>query len=565
MRWNGCRRYWLVRDRVPASVRIVLVLAAVLCAVKVPAQTVREKVEVQVVTLRVSARTHSGKPLEDLKIEDFTLSVDGRRVPIETLLLLKPSPPAGQSGAAPKLPAAASDTPASFDRVIAIVIDEGGTKSFDRRDVYDQLTKFLTDNSTSLRTLIARFDGSSLQIESPWTANPQRAIDAIARMRAHPTAERIPTVSELKGSNTSLEEVSANRRRLCRALLEALSLFPQERTTRQLIFASGGTVFAHAADISDYLGQRENANPASLPWGPKREEYFEKGQPERDNSAFALWSRTLNPGYTGLSMADVESKAVELDIALIPIAAEPIDRDRTNMPGGFAENTVVDLGAGGVLPGSTSPPTGGLKPSYRLGVAQALSSVAANTGGEAVLAPSSAAERLAEINSRAEYELTFRDPSKGDLRLHQMTLSTPRSGVTLEYRRGYRIPDAEDRLLDGVVARLVDRERPADASFSASLAGATLDGKNVTRLSVRFTPPREANPVEDRELAFVAVGETKDGKRTAPVRWTMRARRDPAGSYEATEDLGVPYGSLVWSLAVTDSSTGLVAFAFAAP
>jgi hypothetical protein len=542
---------------------LLVALALVFGAVDASAQTVREKVDVQVLTLRVSARNGSGKPVEDLKMQDFSLVVDGKRAPIETFLLVRPAAvPLPQSGEAKF----ELGTRAGADHYIAIVVDEGGTKSFDRRDVYDQLTKFLKDtDSGSRRTLIARFDGSRLVIESPWTAGREPSINAIARMRAHPTAERVPTVSELNGSNTSLEEVSANRRRLCRALLEALTLFPTGGSTRELVFASGGTVFAHAADISDYLGQRDNANPASLPWGPKRELYFEKGQTDRDASAFALWDRAVNPNYAGLSMADVESKAVELDVALIPIAAEPVDRDRSNMPGGFAENTVVDLGAGGVLPGSSSP-SGALKPSYRIGVAQALSAVAANTGGEPVLAPGSAAVRLAEIQDRAVYELTFRDPFGADRQLHEIALACARSGVTLEYRRGYRLPTEDDRILDAIVAGLVDRRKSTDPEFSAVLSGAVLDGQRITRVKLRFQPPQESNPGEQRELAFVAVGESSDRRRTQPVRWTTKVRRDgSSGTFEATQDFGVPYGSFVWSIAVTDVSTGLTAFAVAAP
>ncbi|MGH7484298.1 MAG: hypothetical protein ACREMY_01680, partial [bacterium] len=195
-------------------------------------------------------------------------------------------------------------------------------------------------------------------------------------------------------------------------------------------------------------------------------------------------------------MADVESKAVELDVSLIPIAAEPVDRDRANMPGGFAENTVVDLSAGGMLPGSSSPTGTGLKPSYRLGIAQALSAVAANTGGEAVLSPGNTADRLAEIGGRAVYELTFHDPFGADRHLHEIALSCAKSGVTLEYRRGYRIPGAEERTLDGVVARLVDRGRSPDPSISASLSAATLSGQRVTRITTRFLLPQESDPVD---------------------------------------------------------------------
>ncbi len=532
------------------------------------AQSVREKVDVQFVTVGVTARDRSGRAVRDLKPEDFALSVDGKAVPIDTAVLSagKAPVPRQPDSSSPGTSALSSTSlpPVGRGRQIAIFVDEGETKSFDRRNVYDELTKFLRQSGMADRLLlVARFDGSRLHIECPWTSDTGSPLAAIARMREHPAAEMLPTISELKGSSVSVEEVDAYRRRLFRALLEALALFPSGDAERQMVLVSGGTVFAHPTDIADAL--KLQASPSSLPWGPQRSAYEASKQPERDRGAFVLWSRAVNPGYAGLTGGDVVAKAIEGEVALIPLAAEPIDRDRSTMAA-TADTRTRDAGSSGGPAGTTSLGAS-LKPSSRLGVAQAMWAIAEETGGEPILSPGKTAARLAEIEDRVAYQLTFRDPSASDQRLHRIEITCRRAGVAIEYRRGYRIPTDEDRVLDTVVARLLRSDHSPDPFATAFLSSAPGAGRGATRVTVRFEPPRESSQSDERELKFVAVGERDDGERTEPVHWAATGRRmeESAGAFESVTDLSVPYGRYRWSIAITDVATGLTAFVYAMP
>ena len=60
------------------------------------AQTVREKVAVEVITIRLTARDASGKRVEDLTPSDLILTVDGKPVAIETFV--RPSAPGAAVG-----------------------------------------------------------------------------------------------------------------------------------------------------------------------------------------------------------------------------------------------------------------------------------------------------------------------------------------------------------------------------------------------------------------------------------------------------------------------------------
>ncbi|HLN57470.1 MAG TPA: hypothetical protein VK416_02860 [Thermoanaerobaculia bacterium] len=94
------------------------------------------------------------------------------------------------------------------------------------------------------------------------------------------------------------------------------------------------------------------------------------------------------------------------------------------------------------------------------------------------------------------------------------------------------------------------------ASFSPVLSK---DGRNVTRGSLRYSPPRESAQTPDRAIELLAVGEDSQGIRTEPIRWAGTATRlDAAGTFEAKLDLGLPAASFTWSLGVRDQPTGLV-------
>jgi hypothetical protein len=193
--------------------------------------------------------------------------------------------------------------------------------------------------------------------------------------------------------------------------------------------------------------------------------------------------------------------------------------------------------------------------------------MAEKTGGEPVLVPRKTAARLAEIEERASYSVTFRDPGAGDHRSHRIELACSRRGTRLEYRRGYRISTPEERMLDEVFARFLQPRREGDPlSLSTSLSPAfSKQGRSVTRLSIRYSPPIATGETGDRDVTLLAVGEDAQGTRTEPIRWSGIARRLDAGDFEATLDLGVPPGSFTWSIALRDESTRLVSFVLTAP
>lgn len=549
-----------------------LALVALFAPFVAPAQTVRERVSVEVITVTVAARDAAGRPVRDLSAPDLALSVDGKPVAIDTFLAEPRAGAAASDAAAPTaLPASAESvalalapapSPHARPLEIAIIADESTTKSFDRRDVYDELSKFLSaPASGTRRLLVARFTVNGLVIECPWTSDTMAARAAIARLRSHPAGERIPTSAELgsgDGLPTYLVEIEYMRKQFFAALLQAFAAFPETSARRELVLVSGGTLLARPEDLAGPIAASQRSTDRIGRSSREARELFRNQEAERERGAFQLWSRAISSVTSeALHTSDLVAKALERDIVLVPIAAEAFDR---------GTNPGVDK----KWPSRSNPGDGlGLNEgnlSLHLGVAQVMMGIAEDTGGEPVLVPRKAASRLAEIEDRSSFALTFLDPTAGDHRHHRIEIKCRRPGVRLDYRHGYRIATEEECTLDRVVARFLLPQRDGNPlAVAASLSPAvSKNGHNVTRVSLRYLPPPEATQTDDRGVELVAVGEDRQGNRTEPIRWAGTASRlDTAGNFEAKLDLGVPVGSFTWSLGVRDQPTGLVSFVLA--
>src|SRR4029077_20848630 len=205
----------------------------------------------------------------------------------------------------------------------------------------------------------------------------------------------------------------------------------------------------------------------------------------------------------GLTMDDVVMKALEHDVALVPLATDP-----------FAGGQNLGLDS---LIGATQSTA-----SLHAGAVKALWQIAVESGREPILVPGKAAARLGEIGGRATYELTFRDPFQADPHVHSIGLICKRRGVHIDYRRGFRIQPEDERALDSVVARLARTAEagPRDDGVALTLSAAESSGVPLTRVRLTFQVPGESEAGDDREFEVIAVGERDDGARTEPVRWT---------------------------------------------
>lgn len=510
------------------------------------AQTVREKVAVEVITIRLTARDASGKRVEDLAPSDLTMTVDGKPVAIETFARPTRAASAPVSGDdAPAAPEPGLAPPAQGRPVqTVILLDDGGTHPFDRKDVCDELERFIRADVGRQEFLVARLVGPRVLVEAPWTSDPGVAAAAVHRVRDKPVLNAVPAASTLAGSTgpvgpSSATWIQLHTDRLHGALLEALSAFPDGQAERQLLVVSGGVALMRPQDLAAVLrcqmtvGERTRLSAAATDISAAHAREIER-------ATFALWTRAVYPAGDALTMSDVVAKALERDVAIIPVLADAMDRGDFDLAGG---------GGAGVL-------------SPHIAVGQAMTEIAESTGAEPILVPKKTAARLTEIGDRAVYTLTFRDPV-GDHHYHPLEIACLRPGVKIEYRRGYRIPAEDERTLDTVVARFLQPGNRPDP-MAVSIVQAPSGGKGSrarTTLQIRYAPPLETGAGPQREIQIIAVGEDRDGNRTAPILWSGTAERtEGTDRFAAAMELGVAPGGYKWSVGLRDQPTGLTSY-----
>jgi VWFA-related protein len=524
------------------------------------AQPVRERVHVGVIRISVTARTPAGKPVSGLALTDLTLKVDGRPVPIDSL-----TPPGADTSVAAPEPAADSGPgaarPGTELAQLAVLVDEDGTGSLDRRDVYRGLEKYLGEGPSENRSvMIARLNGPKLEILSPWTRDITRSHAALRELTAHPRAQKFASPYEVPmlgrgASDSLLKEVLFARDNLFGAVLLMIAAFPPEHARRTLVLVSGGLALLSPEDFAAIRGTAS----------------FEGAEAQRGRQQFPDPGREIELARTGLEVwtnvqrrdwhaqvADILAKAQENDVALSSVAAEAYERG-TNPTAESNTTGPSTKWAARPMPGVGVPGSSGMSP--RIGVGQTMKTMAIQTGGEAILHPTETAQKLSAQETVEPYVLTFQDPFPDDHRRHRVEIATGKPGVLLRYRRGYRTPTEEEETLDGVMVRLVGPAPASNPLAATATIKRSVSGTAPLRLHFQFQPPPERGGDEERPVELLFANIDDEGKRSDPAKWSGAAR--PAGfanAFAADVDLNLPLRNYRWSIAVRDVPTGLVSY-----
>jgi VWFA-related protein len=518
-------------------------------------QQFQEHVTVGAVQVRVFALDAAGKPVEDLKPEDLTLRVDGHAVPIDTLALEEiPKPPMAQP--APERGQPISRATAPEPRIapgvaLMIVVDESTTGFPTRKEALAQLMRFVEADTRASQFLVATYGRGSLALDLPWTTDHARVVSVLRRLRDHLTYEAVPT-GKLT-SQTNVAEFHMLRVRLQAALMQALAMFPDGPMERQLLIVTGGRTLAPALDVAGTLAGADGKGVGTdAGTGPDTGAVDAPDDPlgmnapdgQLGNGGFELWSLVVGGALSQLDNRALEAKAIERDVALVPISTSHMD------PVGYGD-----------VASKWNKRVSGL--SAEVATNQALWSLARETGGGSMILGGKAAAELARRSERAAYLLSFRYGPGEAGRFHTIRLTSNRPGISLEYRRGFRIRTADERILDTVVTRFVMPANGTNAlSLSASLGPGHLAGDH-TLLTLRFSPPAGVGADGPRTVEVVAVGRDADGTWTQPVRWfgeAIRAGRG-GGAYEVKLELAIAPGPRVWSVGLRDELTSLDGYA----
>src|SRR6185295_4548209 len=161
---------------------------------------------------------------------------------------------------------------------------------------------------------------------------------------------------------------------------------------------------------------------------------------------------------------------------------------------------------------------------------QGMEATAETTGGEAVLSRRMFQEGLSrEVSGRdAAYVLSFRDPFAGDHRFHRIAIAVDRKGAQLRYRRGYRVLDVRESLIEAAANRL---HVPADRNpLAVRLQLDSLGeekGLAMAQITIAYPSPPEAggSVTGAGNVSVIGLCAVRDGALSEPIDLSGKADR----------------------------------------
>ena len=465
----------------PRSLLVPALAAGLLLPTALPGQqpaaqppTFVESVEVRVVNVDVVVLDRDGRSVVGLTRDDFELLVDGRATPLSNFAAYEESaalaaqeltletPGTTLEGAVAELPRAA---PAS---TWIVFIDQSNLQIPARNQIVEQTREFI---ATSLqpgdRSMVATFDGRSLKILSPLSADRQPALDALARLRKQAgesnflrgNASRIQNdiATIVPGSLTAgfeaqnvvtelqnlAEQHALRLRGSFAAFRDLLAVTAGIEGRVAVLFGAGG----YEADPTENLFRA-----LQIKMGGR----FDPGpSPNRERDSLTTHNRL---DYEGL-LSEVNASRVTV----------------YSIFGGERGNTMVGADVGG------SPGTAG--PSLSIdsaGTGSTIAAFATETGGRAFVGAPDLGERLdaARQDLATYYSLGYHPEGAEPGKLARTEVRVKRDGVRVVARRGVQSKAPEQIAGDAATAALIASAPPANPFGAQIEVGDAAKAKN---------------------------------------------------------------------------------------
>ena len=438
-----------LRAALAASIAIAPALA--------PAQqapTFTEEVEVRVMDLDVAVNDSSGRPVPDLKREDFTVRVDGKPVPIDYFARVDEgtihAPDLATASPDQVLAAYRRGDEAFVPRHFLMYVDLGHLAPGGRKRALDGLRDLITRMGPNDRGRVLMFDRRSKEL-TEWTSSKEDLFAALTRIEKAGVG-----MSRLLTERQTLRDIDSTGRRSTREFL-ARRYAEQER-----------------AEVSQMLDDIGSELATLAPLVGKKAILFVSGgfdfQPGYAMASYAL-------GQPSLLALDVRNVSSELDRVVRRANASEITFYTVDARGLEAEG----ISASNDDPLLARP---GVSFIARQDSQAGLVQLARETGGLALLNSNDFAKGLSRVyqDTSAYYSIGVtlsKLPSTG---YQQVRVDVNRPGVTVRSRRGYAARNDADRARDRVQATL-------KTNLSYSGIPVALRTAPPTKKGSRFTLP----------------------------------------------------------------------------
>jgi hypothetical protein len=363
--------------------------------------------------------------------------------------------------------------------------------------------------------------------------------------------------------NLQLEAMDAigHARNSVAGIFDALRVFPEAPGRKSLYVVTDGAPFLAPAEIAKDLVV---GSTDSLPPGDPRAAHLAALEAERDRDL--LFDSLAWSGKRSVSLLqEVARLAILRGIEIHPVRSAAHDFDgRVRTDRAFSDRATVR----GTRPLDPRSGRGGDSlPTSDLAAGTTMEAVAETTGGDAVLSRRGFEEELGReaAVTDAAYVVTFRDPFAGDHRYHRIEIAAE-GGAKLRYRRGYRVLDVRESLIEHAVNRLhvPADENPLGVRMRVDSLGLK-GGMAEAEITIAYPAPPQAGgkaggPGSVQIFGMCAV---RDGALSEPI--DLSGAADPVSLGDSTMfvrsgRVSVKPGAYRWSFAIRDEQTGIVSY-----
>ncbi|HMA18484.1 MAG TPA: VWA domain-containing protein [Thermoanaerobaculia bacterium] len=476
-----------------ALTAILLSLSPALVSAQQPPPTFTEEVEVRVMDLDVVVTDKAGRPIPDLKRDDFTVRIGGKPVPMDYFARVDAgtihAPDLATASPDQVLAAYRRGDEAFVPRHFLMYVDIGHLAPPARKRGLEALRDLVTRMGPNDVGRVLMFDRRSKEL-TEWTSNKEELFLALTKIEKAGVG-----MSRLLTERQTLRDIDFTRSRSSRAFI-ARQYAEQERAEVNQMLADVGSELATLAPLAG-----------------KKAFLFVSGGFEFQ-PGYAMATYALGPG--SLLALDVRNNGQELQALARRANASEITFYTVDARGLEAEG----VSASNDDPLMSRP---GVAFLARQDSQEGMVLLARETGGLALLNSNDLRGGLSRIyqDASAYYSIGVTLSKLPAASYQDVSVDVNRPGVVVRARRGYAARTQADRALDRVQATLKTNLTYAGIPMTLRTAPATKEGRRY-QVPISVTLPASAltfvpEGAERRATADVAIGVMDDAGRMSDV------------------------------------------------
>jgi VWFA-related protein len=454
-------------------------------------ETFSDEIEVSLVNLEVIVTDRGGKPIPDLRKEDFEVLEDGKPVELTNFYAESSPPGAGEAGGTE---GNAAVRPLDQRLNLVVFVDDYNMEPASRNEILDGVRQFLGKSlAPGDQVMVVRF-GRSLEVRKPFTSNLPEVLS------------EVDVISKLAGDLASRE---SSRDHQLEVVFDALELG-----------GWGATVEARIRDYAEvetsYVAASLNALETVVGWlaglpGRKAILYASDGLPSVPGEDLFIWAEARSGFKSGQHISGMNAGSYDAS-ELFRRVTSKASRNRV------AIYPIEVMGARWVR--------GTRLQEARIQNRQnGLRFLAEETGGRTmfnVSQPATALQAMA-TDLAVYYSLGYRPQRLADDRDHKVEVKVKRKGAEARYRRWYQDKPVSEAVADRTAAAMAfgAEENPLEAALEIgqqTAAGSSFVVPVRVRIPIGklYLEPKGQNREGRLRLFVVASGEGK----VTPVRET---------------------------------------------